>query len=130
MEIPSINSGVKASVMPFEKLASNPNITEQDKVAEACRQFESILLKQILTEARKSSATASSTPGSNVSSIYDDMVNSQYAESMSHSGAFGLGASLQKQLMHVAQTLKPGVSTSTQAGHVPSAKTTIKSPHP
>jgi flagellar protein FlgJ len=126
MELPSINSSVKASVVPFEKLASNPNVSQQDKVAEACRQFEAILLKQILSEARKSSAMASSSQESNVSSIYDDMINNQYAESMSHSGSFGLAASLQKQLMHLAQASTPGSSKNAPSGHVPSSPAITK----
>ena len=39
--------------MPLEQLAANPHFTDQEKVAEVSRQFEAVLLRQILQETRK-----------------------------------------------------------------------------
>ena len=84
--------------MPFAQLAGNPNISNDDKVREACRQFEAILLRQILGEARKTVITSSDKPDSNETDIYNDMINNQMADSISQSGTFGLAKSLENQL--------------------------------
>jgi flagellar protein FlgJ len=100
MDIPPLNSPVKASVLPFEKLAASKSIPDSEKVKEACKQFEAVLLRQILGEARKTVISSSANPDSNTTGIYNDMVNNQLADSISRSGAFGLAKSLQTQLVH------------------------------
>jgi flagellar protein FlgJ len=93
--------------VPLEKLAADPNVSDKDKVAEACRQFEAVLLRQILQETRKTVIASTETPDdATASGIYNDMVNSQLADKISRSGEFGLAKSLQAQLIH--QVL-PGV---------------------
>jgi Rod binding domain-containing protein len=100
MDIPALNPQAKASVVPFDQLAKNPNVSQGDKLKEACRQFEAILLRQILGEARKSASASTADAKSSVSGIYDDMVNNQLADNISRSGAFGLAKSLETQLSH------------------------------
>ena len=80
--------------LPLETLAVNPNISDADKVAEASRQFEAVLLRQILAEANHPD------PDENpaVAGVYNDMVNNQLADAISRSGEFGLAQGLQKQL--------------------------------
>ena len=86
--------------MPLNDLAANKNIPDQEKVAEVSRQFEAVLLRQILQETRKSSVTPSSSADASTSGIYDDMINNQLADSISRSGSFGLAKSLQGELAH------------------------------
>ena len=105
MEISSLNPGVKASELPFEKMAASANVSEQDKVTEACRQFEAVLLRQIVGAARKHVINSTANPQSTVNSIYDDMITNQLADGISRSGAFGLAKTLQSQLAH--QVLRP-----------------------
>lgn len=100
MDLPPLNSQVKASVLPFEELAASKNVSDSDKVKEVCKQFEAVLLRQILGEARKTVIPSSGNPDSNTTGIYNDMVNNQMADSISRSGAFGLAKSLQAQLVH------------------------------
>ena len=120
MDIPPLQSQAKASVVPFDQLASNPNVSDRDKVKEACRQFEAVLLRQILGEARKTVIPSSTNSDSNVSGIYNDMVNNQMADSISRSGAFGLAKSLQAQLVH--QVLpKDGAATTKPRAPAPQA---------
>jgi flagellar protein FlgJ len=111
MDISSLQPKVKASAIPFEQLAGNPNVSSSDKVKEACRQFEAVLLRQVLSEARKTVIPSSATSDSNETGIYNDMINNQMADTMSRSGAFGLAKSLEKQLVH--QVL-PHAGNSTQ----------------
>ena len=102
---------VNASAIPFENLAGNPNVSSSDKVKEACRQFEAVLLRQILGEARKTVIHSSSDDNSNEAGIYNDMINNQMADSMSRSGGLGLAKSIETQLVH--QVL-PKAAASTQ----------------
>ena len=116
MDIASLSSPIKASSVPFEQLAGNPNISQSDKVKEASRQFEAVLLRQILGEARKTVISSSSNDNSNETGIYNDMVTNQMADSISRSGSFGLAKSLDKQLVH--QVLPKGGN---QGGAIPNA---------
>jgi flagellar protein FlgJ len=100
MDISALQPHVKAADLPIEKLASNPNVSDADKVGQACRQFEAVFLRQILQEARKTVISSSTEHDSVISGTYGDMINSQLAESISRSGAFGLARSLQTQLVH------------------------------
>jgi len=99
MNVSALQSQVKASAVPFDQLAANPNVSQSDKVKEACRQFEAVLLRQILGEARKTVITSSDDGESNETGIYNDMVNNQMADSISRSGSFGLAKSLETQLV-------------------------------
>jgi Rod binding domain-containing protein len=99
MDILPLQPGIQASQLPLEQLARNPNVSAKDKVTEACRQFEAVLLRQILSEARKTVIPADSQQDPVVSGIYDDMVNNQLADDISRSGTFGLAKSLQAQLV-------------------------------
>jgi Rod binding domain-containing protein len=98
MNIPALQPHIKAADVPLNELAANKNISDKEKVAEVSRQFEAVLLRQILQEARKSSVTPSSSADATTSGIYDDMINNQLADSISRSGSFGLGKSLQGEL--------------------------------
>jgi flagellar protein FlgJ len=111
MDISSLQSKVKADAVPFDQLAGNPNISSSDKVKEACRQFEAVLLRQVLGEARKTVITSSVNHESNETGIYNDMINNEMADNMSKSGAFGLAKSLENQLVH---QILPKASNSTQ----------------
>jgi flagellar protein FlgJ len=100
MDIPPLQPQVKASVLPFDKLVASKNVPDSEKIKEVCKQFEAVLLRQILGEARKTVIPSSGNPDSNTTGIYNDMVNNQLADSISRSGAFGLAKSLQAQLVH------------------------------
>src|SRR5271170_4090224 len=99
MDVSPLQLHVKASAVPFDQLAGNPNISEKDKVKEACRQFEAILLRQILGESRKTVIKSSEQGDSNETDIYNDMIDNQMADSISRSGSFGLAKSLENQLV-------------------------------
>ena len=113
MDISPLQSHVKASVVPFDRLAANPNVSQSDKVKEACRQFEAVLLRQILGEARKTVITSSGKGDSNETGIYNDMINNQMADSISRSGAFGLAKSMESQLV---RQILPKTESQSQSG--------------
>jgi peptidoglycan hydrolase FlgJ len=98
MDVLPLQPGVNAANLPLEQLANNPNVPERQKIAETCRQFEAVLLRQILGDARKSAISDGEEHDPAVDGIYNDMITNQLADSISRSGAFGLAKSLESQL--------------------------------
>jgi Rod binding domain-containing protein len=98
MNISALQSHVNAADIPLQNLAANPNLTEQQKIGEAGRQFEAALLRQILAEAQKPTFKSKYTDDSTTSSIYRDMTVTQLADSMSRAGGLGLAQTLNTQL--------------------------------
>jgi peptidoglycan hydrolase FlgJ len=107
MEIPTLQRHVNAADLPLERLAGNQQISDADKVAEVSRQFEAVLLRQILSSAQKTVFASSMNPQSVASGVYQDMITNQLADNISHSGSFGLARSLEKQLGHELKTDRP-----------------------
>lgn len=104
MNISALQSHVRAADLPLEKLANNPQVNEKEKTAEATRQFEAVLLRQILTDATKTLFKSSANPESSSDGIYQDMITNNLADQMSRAGGFGLSRVLSKQLQHELKT--------------------------
>ena len=100
MNISPLLHTAKAEDISLEKLAGNKSLSEAEKITEVSRQFESVLLRQILGQARKPVFKTKLNEDSMSSGIYHDMVTSQLADGISRSGSFGLARSLQSQLVH------------------------------
>ena len=98
MDITALRGHPGADAPPLEKLAGNTTLSEAQKVAEVSRQFESVLLRQILGQARKTVFASKLNEDSVSSGIYRDMVTAQLAEGISKSGSFGLARALETQL--------------------------------
>ncbi|HEV7924681.1 MAG TPA: rod-binding protein [Verrucomicrobiae bacterium] len=99
MNILATHPRVEASQVPFETLAKNPNVSDADKVTEVARQFEAVLIRQILQDVHKP-VLAPAEGDSTTSAIYGDMINNQMADSITKSGGFGLAKSLVAELSH------------------------------
>jgi flagellar protein FlgJ len=91
---------VNASDIAPERLAGNSALTEQQKIAEASRQFEAILLRQILDSTQKPLIPSKFTDNSTAAGIYRDMITTQLADSISKSGTLGLAKTFENQLTH------------------------------
>lgn len=98
MQTAPIHNHVNAADLPLESLAGNSKLSEQEKVGELGRQFEAVLLRKILGEAQKTQFSSKYHHDSLAGGIYQDMVTNQLADSMSKSGAVGLGRQLAHQL--------------------------------
>lgn len=121
----SIPTGQNSEV-PLEKLAGSKRLSESEKVAELSRQFEAILVRQIITEAQKPAFKSKYNPQSTIGSIRQDMVANQMADNISKAGGLGLGPQLQSGLnrqAHVAHdhgvTLPLPVSVSQSPASTP-----------
>ncbi len=99
MNVLATHPRVEASQVPLDSLAKNPNVSDADKVAEVARQFEAVLLRQILQDIRKP-LLAPAEGDATANGIYGDMINNQMADSITKSGGFGLAKSLVAELSH------------------------------
>src|ERR1700733_7119362 len=100
MTIAPIKSAVDPANTPVEELAGNKSLTEQQKIAEASRQFEAIMLRQILSESQKPVITSEFTDNSTAAGIYQDYITNTLADSISKSGTLGLAKVFEQQLSH------------------------------
>jgi len=104
MEIGALQSNVPAATVPLDRLANNPQLSEEQKVAEVSRQFEAVLLRQILAQAQKTVIKSDFTQDNAVTGVYQDMITSQLADSISRAGTLGLARNLNQQLTHQLTT--------------------------
>lgn len=113
MQINPLQRQVQAADVPFERLAGNHQVSEAAKVTEVSRQFEAVLLRQILGDAQKKIFASTMNPDSVAGGVYQDMITNQLADSISRSGAFGLARGLEKQLQREFKTVPaPGAGDS------------------
>lgn len=112
MNVAPILSASDAAKIPPEELAGNKALTEKQKIAEASRQFEAIMLRQILSESQKPVITSEFTDNSTAAGIYQDFITNTLADSISKSGTLGFAKVFEKQLTpHV----KPSASANLPA---------------
>jgi flagellar protein FlgJ len=117
MQITSLpKPAVPADIAP-ERLAHNATLTEQQKISEASRQFEAILLRQILAASQKTVIQSKLADNSTSAEIYRDMITEQLANSISKSGAFGLAQTFEQQLTPPAGS-GPSAATALNHGHL------------
>jgi Rod binding domain-containing protein len=107
MNIAPIQSPVNTANVPVEELAGNKSLTERQKISEASRQFEAIMLRQILSESQKPVITSEFTDNSTAAGIYQDYITNTLADSMSKSGTFGFAKIFEQQLSHPAPKNNP-----------------------
>lgn len=111
IELAGIERGVRAADMPLDRLAVSTQVPEKEKVAEVSRQFESVLLKQILSQANKPLFKSPLMGGGGTTNaIYQDMITEQLADRISQGGTFGFAKVLQKQMTFPEAKSAPAVS--------------------
>jgi Rod binding domain-containing protein len=98
MTVPALKPIAHAADLPLEKLAGNTHVPEREKVSELCRQFEAVLLRQILREANKTVIRSEFKRDTAVNGIYQDMLNGHLADCISRSGTLRFAESLEKDL--------------------------------
>ena len=99
MEVPPLDRTIRASDLPLERLATSKEVDQNDKIAEVSRQFEAVLLRQILGQAQKPLFKNSLFGGGGTTNaIYQDMITQQLADRISQGGTFGFAKVLQTQL--------------------------------
>ena len=107
LPIHSVDARVQASELPLEMLAKNEHVTEAHKTMEVARQFEAVLLRQILQSAHKTGLEGMTDEGSASKDVYFDMMNFHLADTISKAGGLGLANSLQAQLLRQSAPARP-----------------------
>jgi len=111
---------VDTTNIPVEDLAGNQHLTQNQKIAEASRQFEAIMLRQILSEAQKPVFTSEFTDNSTAAGIYQDLITNSLADSMSKSGTLGMAKIFEQQLSHTSgKTTAPTPANSSSVSATP-----------
>jgi Rod binding domain-containing protein len=129
MNIPLIQSPIDTSNVPVEQLAGNKHLTKQQKIHEASRQFEAILLRQILSEMQKPVINSEFTDDSTANGIYQDYVSNALADSISKSGSFGLTKVFEQQLSpHSSKNIQSQINIHTHSAAHP-GNSSIKNVH-
>ena len=86
MQISALQPKIDASHLQLESLAGSQALTEDQKIGEASRQFEAVLLRQFLSESQKTVIKSEFTDNSTASGIYQDFITNQLADSLSRGG--------------------------------------------
>lgn len=117
MPISSINTGAKVNPadVPLEKLATSKALSEEQKTSEMTRQFEAVLLRQILNEAQKSTFKSKFASSGVSTAIYQDLMVNQLADKISSSRTVGLSQQLETQVS------RQNPHGKTPAAHAPAA---------
>ena len=119
MNIAPLPHPVNAAEVPLEQLANNPNLSEQQKIDGLSQQFEAVLLRQVLQNARKPMVKSKLNPDSAAKGIYDDLVTNQLADDVSKSGTLGLAATLRQQLSRQLNTTHAPRTDATELAKIP-----------
>ncbi len=99
MTISPFKPNVNAAQIAVEDLAGNQALTENQKIEEASKQFEAIMLRQFLGEAQKTVVKSKyADDDSSTTGIYKDFVTNQMADSLAHAGGIGLAKTFQHQV--------------------------------
>lgn len=91
-----------ASLRLYE-LKNNPHLSEKEKIEELGKQFEALLLRQVLRETYKPVIPTMFNQDSTSNSIYRDLMIKRMADEITRSGSLQISESIQSQLLHQAQ---------------------------
>jgi len=127
MEVNPLQRKIVAQDIAPERLAGNARLTQDQKINEASRQFESILVKQILSDSQKTVIKSEFSDDSTSAGIYQDLVTKTLADNISKSGAFGLAKTFEQQLNHSAG-VKAGAGATVAAPVVSTVGTSVVGP--
>ena len=114
--------------MPVERLAGNASVSQKDKVAELSRQFEAVLVRQILNDAQKPLIKSKLNPESTTASIHRDLLVNEMADQITRSGGLGFAHQLQHDLARQTKTEPAAPSQPKPAPLHPSAPASTRFP--
>lgn len=88
----------QADNVDLAQVASNSQLSDDEKLKVAARQFEAMLARQILKDAYKPILANGLEMNGVSAEIYRDMIVRQLGDSVGKTGAFGISTALQGQL--------------------------------
>lgn len=87
-----------AQTINLKNNAASTDTVKEVKLQKACRDFESIMLKQMLTTMRKSVPKSGLFGDNFADEMYQSMSDDELAKSLAQSKGMGLGDALYKQI--------------------------------
>jgi flagellar protein FlgJ len=90
------NTSLNASLNSMKK--GGLSEVENAKLKEACKDFESLFIKQMLDTMRKTVNKGELLNGGMAEDVFEDMLYDEYASSMAGSGDFGISKMMYKEL--------------------------------
>lgn len=89
----------QSSILKATSASSNMKLNRGDEaLMEACQEFESIFIKQMLSSMKKSVDKSGMINGGMTENIFEDWLYDDYASKMSQTGDFGLAQSMFDQM--------------------------------
>ncbi|MFP4491882.1 MAG: rod-binding protein [Spirochaetaceae bacterium] len=82
----------------LSKLGDSAKKTEDDRLKEVCKDFQSIFVKQMLDSMRKTVNKEGLLSGGHAEEIFEDMLYDEYAEQISNTADLGLDDIMYQQL--------------------------------
>ena len=104
MEISGIENKIVASELPLEHLVDNKSVSEADKAKEVARQFEAIMVRQILKSAQNTGVKGLFSDESASKDVYFDMMNYHMADAITRGGGVGMASAFEAQLRNQMST--------------------------
>lgn len=84
--------------LPFKQMAADADMTQEAKLQKTCRDFESVLIKQMLTVMRESVPKDGLFSGGSAEDIFRSLQDDELSKSLVDNGGFGFGDMLYRQL--------------------------------
>jgi len=82
----------------LDRIADDASMSEQEKVAELAKEFEAMLVKQVLKGMQKTAGGSGLFPTKGPASIYGDMMMNSLSQSISDSRQLGFARLFENQL--------------------------------
>jgi Rod binding domain-containing protein len=93
--------------LPVEQLERVKSLNDQQKVAVASKQFETMFLRMVLSETQKPMIKSKFVSSSARDEIYRDFMVSNLADALSKTEPLKISSLIQQQLSKTANTSKP-----------------------
>jgi peptidoglycan hydrolase FlgJ len=101
-DIPSTYAQQNLTFASMQRLAITPgagqNANDDARLRQATRDFEALLIKQMLDSMRKTVRKSGLIDGGFAESVYEDMLYDEYAQKMAATSRFGLADMLYNQM--------------------------------
>lgn len=97
----SLNASQAHSAMQLNRLDNQGQLSAEDdlKLREACKDFEAILIKQMLDAMRKTVPESNLIERNQGQDIFEDMLYQEYAEQMADSQSIGVSDMMYQQMV-------------------------------
>ncbi len=93
----------------FDVTASTPQEKKPEKLAEAARQFEALMIGELLKSAGADGNSWLGEDADNASETAMGMAQTEFAQAMAHRGGFGLAGTIERALTRPAGSKQPAV---------------------